>query len=65
MALDPIGEGQKRWTTRWKAALNAFDITFEGRLTAGRRYPNQPELHRYLDRPVEATTSRRPCSQHR
>ncbi|WP_405166540.1 IS256 family transposase [Nocardia sp. NBC_01499] len=37
MALDPTGEGQKRWITRWKAALNAFDITFEGRLTAGRK----------------------------
>ncbi|GAB0108678.1 IS256 family transposase [Nocardia sp. JMUB6875] len=36
MALDPTGEGQKRWITRWKAALNAFDITFDGRLTAGR-----------------------------
>ncbi|MGW4368032.1 IS256 family transposase [Nocardia takedensis] len=36
MALDPTGAGQKRWVTRWKAALNAFDITFEGRLTAGR-----------------------------
>ncbi|MFE3960532.1 IS256 family transposase [Nocardia sp. NPDC059091] len=37
MALDPTGAGQKRWITRWKAALNAFDITFEGRLTAGRK----------------------------
>jgi len=26
-----------RWTNRWKAALNAFDITFDGRLTAGRK----------------------------
>jgi hypothetical protein len=26
-----------RWpTNRWKAALNAFDITFDGRLSAGR-----------------------------
>jgi putative transposase len=37
MALDPTGTSQKRWITRWKAALNAFDITFEGRLTAGRK----------------------------
>lgn len=37
MALDPTGAGQKRWVTRWKAALNAFDITFEGRLTTGRQ----------------------------
>ncbi|MGW4773123.1 IS256 family transposase [Nocardia sp. NPDC004278] len=37
MALDPTGTGQKRWITRWKAALNAFDITFDGRLTTGRK----------------------------
>ena len=36
MALDPTGRGQKRWITRWKPALNAFDITFDGRLSAGR-----------------------------
>lgn len=36
-ALDPTGKGRKRWTNRWKAALNAFDITFDGRLTAGRQ----------------------------
>ena len=37
MALDPTGRGQKRWITRWKPALNAFDITFDGRLSAGRK----------------------------
>ncbi|OXR40506.1 hypothetical protein B7C42_07445 [Nocardia cerradoensis] len=37
MSLDPTGAGQKRWVTRWKAALNAFDITFEGRLSTGRQ----------------------------
>src|SRR2546421_10661748 len=37
MSLDPAGKGRKRWTNRWKAALNAFDITFDGRLTAGRK----------------------------
>lgn len=31
-SLDPTGKGQKRWTNRWKAALNAFAITFEGRI---------------------------------
>jgi hypothetical protein len=25
------------WSNRWKAALNAFDITFDGRLSAGRK----------------------------
>jgi transposase-like protein len=37
MALDPTGKGRARWTQRWKQALNAFDITFDGRLTAARR----------------------------
>ena len=36
MSLDPTGKGRKRWTNRWKAALNAFEITFDGRLSAGR-----------------------------
>ncbi|WP_364419097.1 IS256 family transposase [Actinomadura coerulea] len=36
MSLDPTGTGRKRWIARWKAALNAFDIAFEGRLTAAR-----------------------------
>ncbi|MFD9420620.1 IS256 family transposase [Streptomyces goshikiensis] len=36
MSLDPTGQGRKRWTQRWKAALNAFDITFDGRLSAAR-----------------------------
>ena len=33
MSLDPTGKGRQRWTSRWKAALNAFDITFDGRLS--------------------------------
>jgi len=37
MALDPTGRGQRRWITRWKPALNAFDIAFDGRLSAGRK----------------------------
>jgi transposase-like protein len=36
MSLDPTGTGRKRWSNRWKAALNAFEITFDGRLSAGR-----------------------------
>ena len=31
-SLDPTGRGRARWITRWKPALNAFAITFEGRL---------------------------------
>ncbi|GII34367.1 IS256 family transposase [Planotetraspora mira] len=37
MSLDPTGKGRKRWVTRWKAALNAFAITFEGRLSPNPR----------------------------
>ncbi|MET7498625.1 IS256 family transposase [Streptomyces sp900116325] len=36
MSLDPTGKGQARWTSRWKTALNAFDITFDGRLSTAR-----------------------------
>ena len=32
MSLDPTGAGQRRWAIRWKPALNAFEMTFEGRL---------------------------------
>ena len=34
ISLDPTGRGRQRWSNRWKAALNAFDITFDGRLSA-------------------------------
>jgi transposase-like protein len=37
MSLDPTGQGRRRWTMRWKPALNAFEIAFEGRLSAGRK----------------------------
>jgi hypothetical protein len=30
MSLDPTGKGQQRWSNRWKTALNAFEITFDG-----------------------------------
>jgi transposase-like protein len=33
MSLDPTGKGRKRWTSRWEAALSAFD----GRLSAGHK----------------------------
>jgi putative transposase len=32
-SLDPTGRGKARWAIRWKPALNAFAITFEGRIT--------------------------------
>jgi putative transposase len=31
-SLDPTGKGRTRWAMRWKPALNAFAITFEGRI---------------------------------
>ncbi len=37
MSLDPTGQGRRRWMIRWKPALNAFEMTFDGRLTAGRK----------------------------
>jgi transposase-like protein len=37
MSLDPTGTGRKRWTMRWKPALNAFEMTFDGRLAAARK----------------------------
>jgi putative transposase len=37
MSLDPTGKDRARWTMRWKTALNAFDITFDDRLTAARQ----------------------------
>lgn len=33
MSLDPTGTGRQRWN----AALNAFEITFDGRLSAGKK----------------------------
>ena len=42
MSLDPTGQGRRRWTMRWKPALNAFDITFDGRLSAARNNHNNP-----------------------
>ncbi|MFF3159699.1 transposase, partial [Streptomyces sp. NPDC057910] len=36
LALDPTGKSRKRWTIRRKEAMNAFDIAFDGRLSAER-----------------------------
>ena len=32
-SLDPGGRGKARWAMRWKPALNAFAITFNGRIS--------------------------------
>ncbi len=36
-SLDPTGRGRQKWMIHWKAPLNAFDLAFDGRLSAGRR----------------------------
>jgi putative transposase len=37
ISLDPTGRGRQRWTNRWKKALNAFEIAFEGRMISNQR----------------------------
>jgi len=37
MSLGPTWKCRRMWTNRWMAALNACDITFYGRLSAGRK----------------------------
>jgi putative transposase len=36
MSIDPTGKGRKRWVSRWKAPLNAFELAFPGRLITSR-----------------------------
>ncbi len=36
-SLDPTGKGRTRWSNKWKAALNVFDMAFDGRLTNPQR----------------------------
>ena len=43
MSLDPTGKGRNRWTMRWKAALNAFAITFSDRFPAAELLTQPPE----------------------
>lgn len=33
-SLDPTGRGRARWAMRWKPALNAFAIAFQGRINS-------------------------------
>ncbi|MGW2190585.1 hypothetical protein ACWC0D_32730, partial [Streptomyces sp. NPDC001719] len=42
ISLDPTGTRRKRWTSHWKQALQAFDITFNGRLTHNHISTQQP-----------------------
>ena len=55
MSLDPKGTGQKRWSNRWKSALNAFEITFDGRCPPDGNNPGETtqedQLHQDLDSP--------------
>jgi hypothetical protein len=52
-SLDPTGRGAERWMNRWKPALNAFAVTFEGRLFPTINDNRQRQLHRYPDSPVD------------
>ena len=36
-SLDPTGRGRQRWAVRWKPALNAFALMFEGRIFPNNR----------------------------
>ena len=44
LSLDPTGTGQRRWSIRWKPALNAFDMAFDGRLSTGRKPSRSTKL---------------------
>jgi putative transposase len=45
-SLDPTGKGQRRWKNRRKPALNAFAITFEGRIFPTENEHPPGQLHR-------------------
>jgi hypothetical protein len=49
-SLDPTGKGAHRWMNRWNLALNAFAITFEGRLPINDN--RQRQLHRFPYSPL-------------
>ena len=36
LSLDPTGQAPQRWSNRWKPVLNAFEMTFDGRLNPER-----------------------------
>ena len=52
MSLDPTGHGRRRWSNRWKEALNAFEITFDGTAPHAEVRDRHNQLHRIVDRPV-------------
>jgi hypothetical protein len=54
-SLDPTGIGRARWLIRWKAALNAFAITFEGRINPSDSEDASGQLHRKSDSPVRGS----------
>ncbi|SNR92256.1 Transposase, Mutator family, partial [Haloechinothrix alba] len=45
-SLDPTSRGKTRRAMRWKPALNAFAITFEGRTTPSGNQPMPSQIHR-------------------
>ncbi|GLW71422.1 hypothetical protein Kpho02_37210 [Kitasatospora phosalacinea] len=51
MSLGPTGQGRNRGTMRWKPALQAFAIAFDGRLSIVRRGLTRHRIHQPLDTP--------------
>jgi putative transposase len=45
-SLDRTGRGRARWMMRWKPALNAFSLAFEGRINSYAHVPISTPLHR-------------------
>ena len=41
-SLDPAGRRRQRRTSRWKTALNAFAITFDGRILTNKENRDAP-----------------------
>jgi hypothetical protein len=52
-SLDPTGKGRARWAIRWKPALNAFAITFAGRIIPTTATSHHDRLHRSSDTPQQ------------
>ena len=50
LSLDPSGKARHRWSNRWKGALNAFEITFDGRLHPDRNW--SPERAENITHPT-------------
>ena len=48
------GRGRQRWPNRWKAALNAFEITFDGRPAGFTTYSDYRRVRTFLHTEIDA-----------